>query len=119
VPIEEGNQSSLRFPTPKSEFLEILRILSSPGEGLSDDRMERKTQLMDRLHDGTLKSICQIIRDISFYSYQKKLNESDISLLNRTRQSLLEEWSLSLSISPVEAQRKLDQLLEEGRHSTK
>jgi CarD family transcriptional regulator len=118
VPFDEGNQSSLRFPMSENDFSESVQILCSPGESLSDDRMERKTQLIDKLQDGTLKSVCQAIRDINLFGIHNKLNESDISLLNRARRSLLEEWSLALSIPPVEAQKKLDQLLENNRQTT-
>ena len=51
VPVGEGSDHSLRYPTPASDFEEIFSILSSPAQPLSDDRLVRKTQLGDQLND--------------------------------------------------------------------
>ena len=78
--------------------------------------MERKGQLTERLREGSLESICQLIRDLRSFSYKKKLNESDTQILERACKMLLDEWHLSLAIPVPEAQRELDRLLEEGRN---
>ncbi len=115
VPVEGGDQSSLRLPTSTREFRRLFKILRNPGEKISDDRYERKTQLTERMREGTLESICGIIRDLTTYSYSKKLNDYDASLLERAKKFLLEEWKISLSVPLSDAQRELDILLEEGR----
>ena len=46
VPLDDAGKSNLRPPTPKSDFENLFAILRSPGEPLSSDRLERKTQLM-------------------------------------------------------------------------
>jgi len=115
VPVDGGDQHSLRLPTSTREFRKLLKILRSPGEKISEDRYERKTQLSERLREGTLESICSIIRDLTTYSYVKKLNDNDAALLERTKKFLLDEWKISLSVPLGDAQRELDLLLEEGR----
>jgi len=69
------------------------------------------------MRDGTLESICRAIRDLSTFSYRKKLNDYDAALLERARKFLLDEWEISFSVSVSDAQRQLDLLLEEGRNS--
>jgi RNA polymerase-interacting CarD/CdnL/TRCF family regulator len=83
VPAGEKSTGSLRRPTPPSKFDRLFAILRSPGEPLSDNRFERKTQLSESLRNGKPEGICQVIRDLSYFGQSKKLNESDKTLLQR------------------------------------
>jgi RNA polymerase-interacting CarD/CdnL/TRCF family regulator len=106
--------SSLRGLTPASEFQKLFDILGSPAEPLSTDRLERKSQLSDRIKDGTLESICCVIRDLSYQRRMKKLSDSDQSLLERAQSFLLCEWGLSLSVSESQAEGTLTELLSDS-----
>jgi len=119
VPVEEADTRKLRLPTAETEFEGLFNILRGEGEVLSEDRMERRGQLTERLREGSLESICQLIRDLNSFGYKKKLNESDSQILERACKMLLDEWHLSLAIPVPEAQRELDRLLEEGRNLAK
>jgi RNA polymerase-interacting CarD/CdnL/TRCF family regulator len=112
VPINESGERCLRFLTPARDFQKLFKILASPGEPLSPDRFERKTQLTERLKDGTLESICRVVRDLAFHKRTKKINESDKSILTRTRSFLLTEWSIVLSVPFHQAESELRNLLE-------
>jgi RNA polymerase-interacting CarD/CdnL/TRCF family regulator len=112
VPINESSERCLRFLTPARDFQKLFKILASPGEPLSPDRFERKTQLTERLKDGTLESICRVVRDLAFHKRTKKINESDKSILTRTRSFLLTEWSIVLSVPVHQAESELRNLLE-------
>jgi len=118
VPVEGAEQNRLRPPTSTGDFNKLFKILRGPAERLSDDRYERKTQLIGLLRDGTLDSICRAIRDLSSHSYRKKLNDYDTALLERARRFLLDEWEISLSVSLGDAERQLNLLLEEGRSAS-
>jgi len=111
VPADEPDKSSIRRPTPGNDFEKLFAILRSPGNPLPIDRFERKTNLIERMKDGKLASICSVIRDLAFYRREKKLNEYDNSTLERARSFLLTEWTYSLSISQVQANDELMQLL--------
>ena len=111
VPIHQMGDSSLRLPTPRDEFKNLFAILSSPGELLSNDRLERRTQLIEKIRDGKLESICQVVRDLSFYRQAKKLNDHDKTILERAQNFLLTEWRLALTVSLPEAERELERLL--------
>jgi RNA polymerase-interacting CarD/CdnL/TRCF family regulator len=116
VPIDQVNGDSLRLPTPAHDFQRLFTILGSPGEPLSEDRLERKTQLQKKMRDGTLESICEVIRDLSFANNIKKLNENDAATLNRAKSLLLSEWGISLSVPMNQAEDALNSLL--GRDSS-
>jgi RNA polymerase-interacting CarD/CdnL/TRCF family regulator len=96
VPIDDLKQNSLRLPTPPNDFERLFTILTSPGETLLEDRMLRKTQLIERMKDGQLASICQVVRDLTHFQRVAKLNDQERSILERAIQSLLAEWTYSL-----------------------
>ena len=111
VMADEAGKSGLRLPTPGSDFEKLFSILRSPGEPLPVDRFERKTQLLDRMKDGRLASICSVIRDLIFYRQARKFNDYDKSTLERAKDLLLTEWMYSLSVSLVQAKSELMHIL--------
>ena len=114
VPINDTGIHCLRFLTPAGDFQKLFGILASPGEPLSADRLERKNQLTERLKDGTLESICGVVRDLVFHKRTKKMNENDSSTLSRARSLLLDEWSIVLSVTIQQADDELRELLGTG-----
>jgi len=114
VPVQVTGRSSLRFPTPKSDYESLFVILRSPGEPLSHDRIERKNQLAEKMKDGTLESICTVVRDLTFLRKNMKLNDNDMTLLKRAENFLYNEWIFTLSISLSQAQKELGYLLGEN-----
>ncbi len=113
VPANSNIGSRLRPPTPKSQFEQLLVILSRPPETLPEDRLERKTRLQELLQDGRPESLCQVIRDL--YAYQKQLgkpmNDNDQMILKQSRNLLLGGWGFVLSITHVQAEHELHRLL--------
>ena len=112
VLMNETGENSLRYPTSPKEFPKIFRLLASPGESLSTNRFIRKNQLIELLQTGTLESICQVIRDLTYYKKNNKINENDNSIMERARNFLLDEWSTALCISIQQAEYDLKGLLQ-------
>lgn len=112
VPVEQGEQNSLRTPTPAREFKKLLSILTSPGEELSGDRLQRKLDLTERMRDGSLASVCRVIRDLACRSQSTRLNDHDVAIMERAQRFLLDEWALSLSIPYSEVEQELQKLLK-------
>ncbi|OGN89289.1 MAG: hypothetical protein A2Y88_11865 [Chloroflexi bacterium RBG_13_48_10] len=113
IPIDDQGQNSLRLPTPPKEFLKVIPILSSPTEKLQDDRVLRKSQLMEQLRDGQLASICRIVRDLTHFQHNTKLNDQEKSILERAVNSLLAEWTLSLGTPLSQAHQSMQSMLEQ------
>ena len=112
VPADAQVMSRLRSPTPQGKFPGLFSILNEPGGTLPDDRLERKTYLVEELKDGKAESCCRVVRDLSFFQYGKTLNESGRSVLKQASDSLLGEWEFSLSIPLAQAQVDLHSLLK-------
>lgn len=113
VPADKKLGSRLRTPSSKSHFQQLLAILSRPSEPLPEDRLERKTRLMELLQDGRPESLCQVIRDLTAYQKQqvRPLNDNDQMVLKQSRKTLLGEWGFVLSITPAQADHELHRLL--------
>ena len=111
VPLDDAGQSSLRSPTPPDEFINTLPILSSPNEVLLEDRVLRKKQLNDQLKDGHLASVCRVVRDLTYYGRNSKLNDQEKSILRRAVNSLLTEWTFTLGTPQIQAHEAMDSML--------
>jgi RNA polymerase-interacting CarD/CdnL/TRCF family regulator len=112
VPVKQTDERSLRMPTPKRDFEELFQILTSPRKPLSSNRNERRLQLIERLKDHELSSICGVIRDLTQHHGSVKLNQNDSATLKRSRNALVIEWSLAFSIPTRQAEKELRRLLE-------
>jgi|SRR5688572_25337076 len=113
VPADSKVGSRLRSPISKSRFKRLLAILSGPSKPLPEDRLERKTRLLELLKDGRPESLCQVIRDLSAYQKQKvqPMNDNDQMILKQSRNTLLGEWGFVLSITHAQAEHELHRLL--------
>lgn len=111
VPISDAGVRCLRRLTPSADFDKLFTILTSPGEPLAPDRLARRNQLLERLKDSSLESVCEVVRDLVFHKRNSKMNENDTSILSRARKFLLDEWSIVLSIPVHQAERELRDLL--------
>lgn len=114
VPKDDRMETSLRYPTPENEFRKLLTILSTPGDPLPDGRHERKTMLTEILKDGSAESLCRVIRRLVTYSKVRPLNESDQATLKRAKKALIGEWGVALSITPMQAEADMYNLLQSG-----
>jgi RNA polymerase-interacting CarD/CdnL/TRCF family regulator len=111
VPANELSDTRLRVPTSKKEFEKVFTIFQEIGVPLSEDRMERKTQLIDRMKDGTLTSICSVLRDLTLFGKIKKFNDSDTQYFKRAQNLLMDEWMLVFMVPLGHAQQELGKLL--------
>ena len=111
IPINDLHQHSLRTPTLPDEFKGLFSILTSPGEALPEDRVIRKDQLIESMKNGQLASICHVVRDLTHWKRNKKLNDQEKSILERATSSLLTEWIYSLGVDKYQAQQAMTQML--------
>lgn len=111
VPVDEDDNCSLRPPTPKKEFLELLEIFKTPGEPLPDQQYQRQTELVARMRKRTLHDVCCLIRDLTARSRAYKLNRNDAEMLRRAQDLLLDEWELSVGDDRQAAEHELERLV--------
>jgi len=111
VPADDMLESRLRLPTRKADFKKMLGTLSKPGDPLPEDRRERKTLLMEWLKDGRTESLFRVIRSLATYRQGHSLNLDEQTLLKRSKNALVGEWSYAMSLTPAQAESELYRLL--------
>ena len=94
VPVEDNGENCIRPLSQPEEFENVFSILAAPGEPLSNDIMERKKIVRQRMRTGTLESLCTVVRDLTYHKRNGKMTENDRAFLEQTRNLLLEEWRL-------------------------
>ena len=111
VPADEMLETRLRLPTRAAEFKRLMGTLSEPGEPLPDDRRERKTLLAEWLKDGRTESLFRVIRSLATYRQAHSLSLEEQTLLKRSKNTLVGEWSYAMSVTPAQAEHELQHLL--------
>jgi RNA polymerase-interacting CarD/CdnL/TRCF family regulator len=114
VPADGKVADRLRTPTSKLRFKQLISILSGSSEPLPEDRLERRTHLHERMKDGSVASLCQVIRDLSAYKKEFKMNENDTIVLKQSLNTLLGEWEFVLAVPHAQANLDLHRLLASG-----
>jgi RNA polymerase-interacting CarD/CdnL/TRCF family regulator len=111
IPVN-GEKVGLRPLTNTRDLSSYRGVLQQPAEFLDDDFRKRQTELGARLEDGTFRGMCEVVRDLSARHQLKALNNFDSALLKQTRESLIQEWSASKGISPLDAEREIESLIQ-------
>ncbi len=111
VPADGELLNRLRHPTPKEKLQQLFDILSGQGEVLPSDRLERKAHLQGEIKKGSAEANCRIVRDLSFQQQASRLNDHDTSILKQAQDSILGEWTYSLSVPRADAEQEMHRLL--------
>jgi RNA polymerase-interacting CarD/CdnL/TRCF family regulator len=114
IPLKSQSKESLRLPTTKGNFDDLLAILRSHNLPFPENRNERKSQIRTMLTNGDAGSICGLIRDLSFCRKNNKLNETETSIYKSAVVKLIDEWQYSMSIPQAQAIGELNSLLDES-----
>jgi CarD family transcriptional regulator len=118
VPTDSPAASTLRSPSTRKDFSGCFEILKAKYSPFSTDRHERKTNIQTRLTAGSLNSKCELIRDLSFYRSQNKINDTEKNILEKNILNLLDEWGFTFGIPNAQARTELNKLLSESYASS-
>jgi RNA polymerase-interacting CarD/CdnL/TRCF family regulator len=113
VPVDEGEKSSLHRPTSRTDFGEYISILRSPRKRLPDNPHHRRKELEPHIQQRSVAGACHLIRDLSFHSSWRKMNNTDTRILRTAISHLLDEWELSFGTPRAKAKRELEWILKE------
>lgn len=114
---EAQETSGLRLVTSRSEMAHYREVLKSPPVPLDSNPQQRQAELVSRLQQGSFQSVCEVMRDLTAWGWQKPLGQADTTTLQKTRNSLSEEWATAADISTIEANKEIDTLLLTTRQS--
>lgn len=114
VRVEAREATGLRLVTARSELNHYRDVLKSLPIPLEKDA-QRQAELVSRLRQGSFQGVCEAMRDLTAWSWLKPLNQADTTTLQKTQDSLYQEWAAAAGVSPTEASREIDALLLTNR----
>lgn len=115
VPVEETNPCRVRPLTPPSKLRKALKALEKPPREMEPDVKQRQNRIKDARSDGSLLSICRLIRDLSARQAEDSIGQNEKRALDFFEKLLLAEWSVSADVTVEDAGHQLRDLLEKGR----
>jgi RNA polymerase-interacting CarD/CdnL/TRCF family regulator len=117
MPAEPSEAVNIRPVTTNTELDQYRKILSGKPEPLQDDRHKRNSENRMRLKQADFQILCEVLRDLTAYGWEKKLNDYDTTTLRKVTTSLVQEWSISAGITLDDAQNEIKALLLIGKET--
>ena len=111
IRVEAQEATGLRLVTAQSELDHYRDLLKSPPVALDTNFQQRHLELVSLLNQGSFQGVCEVMRDLTAWGGREPLNRADTTTLQKTRDSLSQEWAAAAGVSPTEAIREIDSLL--------
>ena len=109
----------LRTLARRSEIERCRRILSSCPTPLGKDCVFRQADLTNRLRLGTIRTQCEVVRDLYAFGENKSLYGSIAGFFRQTQHVLCQEWAIVEGITLAEAVQEVQALLDKSRQMVK
>jgi len=111
LPVDSQEPTPVRLLTNEDDLTRFRKILTSKPESLNDNFRVRFSSMDKLFKEGSLESICAIVRDLTARDKVKRLSRGDKMRLQAALETLCKEWSASRDISLVDAENEIDNLL--------
>jgi len=103
--------SGLRLVTAKGDLDQYRALLKSAPVPVNTNHQQRHLEMFSRLTQGSFQNVCEVVRDLTAWGWQKPLDQADSTLLQKSRESLYQEWASATNVSTTEAIKEIDTLL--------
>jgi RNA polymerase-interacting CarD/CdnL/TRCF family regulator len=117
IRVEAQEVTGLRLVTAKSDLDYYRDLLKSLPVPLNTNLQQRHLDLVSRLTQGSFQSVCEVMRDLTAWGWREPLDRADTTTLQKTRDSLSQEWATAAGGSTTEAIREIDSLLLATQHA--
>jgi RNA polymerase-interacting CarD/CdnL/TRCF family regulator len=118
IPVKSEETHVLRLVTAKSDLDLYRNLLKSPPVPLEKNHHRRHLELINRLKQGSFRDVCEVVRDLTAWGRRKPLGQTDTATLQKTRESLYQEWAAAAGVSTTEAIKEIDSLLVTARQAS-
>ena len=112
IPVEAQAAIGLRLVTAKSDLDYYRDLLKGRPVPLQEDCKQRHLELASRLNQGSFQVMCEVVRDLTAWRWQKPLGRTDIVTLKKAEESLYQEWATADGVSIAEAIQEVKSLLQ-------
>ena len=117
VPMRSDGSTTLRAVTSKHELNQYRTLLKSRPTILERDHKQWRLDMNARLNQGSFRTLCEVVRDLTALGWYRPIGEVDARLLNKVRDNLCREWAAAAGLSINEATDEVDALLLAGRET--
>lgn len=107
----------LRKLAERSEIDRCRQILVSRPSPLGEDARSRQSDLANRLKQGTIRTQCEIVRDLYAHGEHKSLYGTIAGFFKQTQNVLCQEWAIVEGVTFPEAVQEVNSLLEKSRRT--
>ncbi len=112
IPVEAQATIGLRLATAKNDLDQYRDLLKSRPVPLNQDNKQRHVELVSRLNQCSFQVMCEVVRDLTAWSWKKPLGRMDMITLKQTQESLYQEWAAADGISIADAIKEVKSLLQ-------
>lgn len=107
----------LRKLAARNEIEQCRAILTSQPSPLSGDARTRQPDLANRLKTGTIRTQCEVVRDLFAHGEHKSLYGTIAGFFKQTQNVLCQEWAVVEGVTLSEAIQEVTSLLEKSRRT--
>jgi CarD family transcriptional regulator len=114
TPVKRADEVGLRPAIDDKAVKRLLKLLTKAPGTLSGDFRERQTEVEERLKDGDIYVIAEVVRDLTWRGRLSGLTKRDTQLMQRAEQLLAGELALVREIAVKEALEQIQAVLAEA-----
>jgi CarD family transcriptional regulator len=107
----------LRRLAERREIEHCRAILLSRPSPLGEDARTRQSILVNRLKTGTIRTQCEVVRDLFSFGEHKSLYGSMAGFFKQTQNVLCQEWAIVEGVTLEVAVQEVTSLLEKNRQT--
>lgn len=115
VPLDDRGTTVLRRLASKDTLTVCRRLLKSRPARLDKDRRVRQLEIANRLKGTALPGLSEVVRDLTWLSWQQPLGKMEQDLLKKALKALGEEWAAVDDVTAATALGEIESLLQEAR----
>ena len=119
TPMLADGSTTLRAVTHKQDLDQYRTVLSSRPVLLDRDHKKRHLDLIERLAHSSFQVMCEVVRDLSAFGWNRPMGDSDATLLKKVKDNLWREWAIATGQSDQEAIQEVEALLRAGQQAYK
>jgi CarD family transcriptional regulator len=107
----------LRKLADRREIERCRQILASQPAPLNGDARSRQSDLANRLKQGTIRTECEIVRDLYAHGEHRSAYGTIAGFFRQTQNVLCQEWAWVEGVTLSEALQEVNSLLEKSRET--
>ena len=117
VPVDSHEPIGLRKVTSHDELDQCRHLLKSKPVVLEKDHHRRRLEIGERIKLGSFRIMCEVVRDLTAFGWNRTLSDVDATTLQKVRASVSREWALAANVTADQANREIETLLQSGRRA--